>query len=187
MPSLPTLSAGGAGRLSAPTPSITYAGSGGKNFTINNHSTLYTYGSSGSPNALTASGGTISQSGATVSLAGANVTATVGAKYPKGNQSALVNIGVADATYYTQPGNSNPGGYYACGSGGGGQTTPPCPGGWNPSWAQWPNGGTGGPVCNQPSYTNYCWSPGSSNPTTYPMNPGPGSYTLSGQVWYRVW
>jgi hypothetical protein len=27
------------------------------------------------------------------------------------------------------------------------QTTPPCPAGWNPSWAMWPNGGTGGDVC----------------------------------------
>jgi hypothetical protein len=27
------------------------------------------------------------------------------------------------------------------------QTTPPCPAGWGPSWAQWPNGGTGGDVC----------------------------------------
>jgi len=27
-----------------------------------------------------------------------------------------------------------------------------CPSGWNPSWAQWPNGGNGGFVCNQEIY-----------------------------------
>lgn len=27
-----------------------------------------------------------------------------------------------------------------------------CPSGWNPSWAQWPNGGTGGFVCNREIY-----------------------------------
>ena len=29
-----------------------------------------------------------------------------------------------------------------------------CPAGWNPSWAEWPNGHTGGFVCNR----NYVWS-----------------------------
>ena len=193
MPALPVLAAGGGGRLTAPTPTITYAGGGGRAFTIGNFSSLYVYGSSGSPNSVVVSGGSVAGVGTdtltlTVAAAGTAATATIGAKYPKGNQSALVNIGADNATYYTSPGNTNSGGYYACGSGGGGQTAAqPCPSGWNPSWAQWPNGGLGGPVCNEPTYTNYCWAPGNTNPTTYPMNPGPANYTLSGTVWYRVW
>lgn len=31
----------------------------------------------------------------------------------------------------------------------------PCPTGWQPSWAQWPNNGSGGFVCNHQSYAYY--------------------------------
>ena len=36
-----------------------------------------------------------------------------------------------------------------------GDDSAPCPDDWQPSWAQWPNDGTGGFVCNHQSYAYY--------------------------------
>lgn len=193
MASIPVIvAAAGGGRVTPSTPSITPSTSGTNSFTftIGGYNALFTYASLNqiSGFTFTTGSGTATRSTNTLTVNSSSGVTTIAARGQKGGtQSPAVNVGVEAATYSTAPGTYNPGGTYISGYTFGGQQTPPCPGGWGPSWAQWPNGGTGGPVCYQGDQPTYGYNPPSFTPGPTTTNPGPSGYTLSGSMWYRVY
>lgn len=193
MASIPVLvAAAGGGHITPSAPTITLSSTGTNSavFTIGGYNALYTYASLNQISGFTFSSGsgTATRSTNSLTVSSSSGVTTIAARGQKGGtQSPAVNVGVEAASYYTAPGTYNPGGTYISGYSPGPQTTPPCPPGWGNSWAQWPNGGTGGPVCVGPDSANYGYSPPSYTPGPTTTNPGPSGYTLSGSMWYRVY